>query len=126
MEKMDHRVRVTKHLLRNALTVLLTEKPIAAITVKELCLRAGINRGTFYTHYKDQVDLYNAVLNELFASLETYIRTLFTVDITSHEGTVEHHRCRHVSLVDFVNTCMDNHGVIRDMARDTPIVKERL
>lgn len=85
----DRRITKTKEALKMALVALLKEKDLNKITVKELCERADINRGTFYTHYKDQVDLYNSVLNELFASLEAYIRTLFTVDITSHAGTVD-------------------------------------
>ncbi|MBR0507281.1 MAG: TetR/AcrR family transcriptional regulator [Clostridia bacterium] len=65
MEKTDHRVRVTKRLLRDALTVLLTEKPLGSITVKELCLRAGINRGTFYAHYADVYDLLRSIQQEM-------------------------------------------------------------
>ena len=85
----DRRIFKTKEALKKALVSLLKEKDLNKITVKELCERADINRGTFYTHYKDQVDLYNSVLEELFSGLEAYIRTLFTVDITSHAGTVD-------------------------------------
>ena len=49
----DHRVRVTKLMLRKAFTELLSKKPLQSISVKELCELAGINRGTFYTHYQD-------------------------------------------------------------------------
>lgn len=53
----DHRTRVTKLLIRRAFLDLLGQKPIQNITVKELCARAGINRGTFYSHYTDIYDL---------------------------------------------------------------------
>lgn len=53
----DHRTRVTRHLIRKAFTDLLSRKPIQSISVKELCETAGINRGTFYTHYTDIYDL---------------------------------------------------------------------
>ncbi len=49
----DHRVRVTKMMIRRAFTELLQKKPIQGITVQELCKLAGINRGTFYAHYQD-------------------------------------------------------------------------
>ena len=49
----DHRTRVTKMLIRRAFTDLLRSKPIQSITIRELCERAGINRGTFYCHYTD-------------------------------------------------------------------------
>lgn len=53
----DHRTRVTKMLIRKAFTDLMQQKPIQSISIKELCEKAGINRGTFYTHYKDIYDL---------------------------------------------------------------------
>ena len=53
----DHRTRVTKMLIRKAFTSLLSQKPIQSISVKELCELAGINRGTFYSHYTDIYDL---------------------------------------------------------------------
>lgn len=74
MEKTDHRVRVTKQLLRDALTVLLTEKPLGSITVKELCLRAGINRGTFYAHYADVYDLLHSIQEEMEVSFFNALR----------------------------------------------------
>lgn len=49
----DHRIRVTKMLIRKAFLELLQEKPIQSISIKALCEAAGINRGTFYTHYQD-------------------------------------------------------------------------
>ena len=49
-KRQDHRTRVTKLLIRKAFTQLLNEKPIQSISVKELCMQAGINRGTFYAH----------------------------------------------------------------------------
>ena len=53
----DHRVRVTRMLLRKAFLELLSRKPIQSISVRELCEEAGINRSTFYAHYKDVYDL---------------------------------------------------------------------
>lgn len=61
----DHRVRVTKMLIRRAFTGLLSIKPIQSISIKELCEQAGINRGTFYTHYQDIYDLLADVENEM-------------------------------------------------------------
>ncbi len=53
----DHRVRVTKMLIRKAFMNLLREKPIQSISITELCSAAGINRGTFYSHYSNINDL---------------------------------------------------------------------
>lgn len=53
----DRRVRKTKQQLQQALAVLLSEKSIQQITVKELCDIVDINRTTFYAHYQDVYDL---------------------------------------------------------------------
>ena len=70
MEKLDHRVRVTRTLIRKAFTDLLAKKPIESISVKELCQAAGINRGTFYAHYRDLYDLRSHMEDELIADLQ--------------------------------------------------------
>ena len=57
MARSDQRTRLTRMLIRQAFTSLLKEKPVQSISVKELCERAGINRGTFYAHYTDIYDL---------------------------------------------------------------------
>ena len=50
---MDRRKETTKGNIRRALIRLSSIKPYPEITVKELCTEAGINRTTFYTHYKN-------------------------------------------------------------------------
>lgn len=62
----DKRVRKTRGAFRAALATLLQEKRIHTITVQELCRKAGVNRSTFYTHYKDIYHLRECVENELY------------------------------------------------------------
>lgn len=76
MEKLDHRARVTRMLLRRAFTDLLKEKPIESISVKELCAVAGINRGTFYSHYQDLYDLRRQLEEELVEDLQRALAPL--------------------------------------------------
>ena len=60
MEKtMDVRVKVTKKMIFEAFLNILKNKPIAKMTVKEICFAAGINRTTFYKYYKDTYDYSN-------------------------------------------------------------------
>ncbi len=61
----DHRVRVTRSIIRKAFTDLLRQKPIQGITIQELCALAGINRGTFYAHYPDVFALLEQIENEM-------------------------------------------------------------
>ncbi|AGM98736.1 TetR/AcrR family transcriptional regulator [Streptococcus iniae] len=64
----------SKNCLKEALISLLLEKPFEAITVSDLCQKAGINRGTFYLHYQDKNDmmeqLKNNILDHLFLILD--------------------------------------------------------
>lgn len=43
--------------MNKALIALLEERPLAYITVSDLCKRAGVNRSTFYLHYENIGDL---------------------------------------------------------------------
>ena len=74
MHNPGHRVETTKKLFRESLLTLLNEKPLRSITVKELCARAKLNRGTFYAHYADVYDLMSQIEEEMktafFAALE--------------------------------------------------------
>jgi AcrR family transcriptional regulator len=65
----DRRVRRTKKLLRQGLAEALKEKPLKAITVKEISDRIDINRGTFYLHYQDIYDMTEKIGEEMFGEL---------------------------------------------------------
>ena len=63
--KQDHRVRLTKMLLRDSFLDLMQQKPVGKITVKELCDKAAVNRATFYAHYADIYGLYDEIEHDL-------------------------------------------------------------
>ena len=65
VDKQDRRVRYTKMVLRDSLLELMQTAPINKITVKDICERADVNRGTFYLHYQDPYDLMHQIENEL-------------------------------------------------------------
>ena len=65
-EQENQRVRITKMLLKNALTKLLYEKKIEKVTVSELCEAAGVNRSTFYKHYGSQFDVLDDIEKDFF------------------------------------------------------------
>ena len=56
-EKENQRIMLTKRLLANAFLQMLEDTPIHAISIRQLCEKAGINRTTFYNHYGSQYDL---------------------------------------------------------------------
>jgi AcrR family transcriptional regulator len=56
-ESKDLRVIRSRKLMEHALIDILSNQGIKALTVKNISQKAGINRGTFYLHYKDIFDL---------------------------------------------------------------------
>lgn len=71
--KGNRRIIYTKQVLKESLIELLQTKEIHQVTVTDLCKRADINRGTFYTHYKDAFDLLECMEDELFSQVTHYI-----------------------------------------------------
>lgn len=68
-KKENRKVKYTKMVLRQSLLECMRDKPINKITVKEICERADVNRGTFYVHYKDPYDLLERIEQDLYAEI---------------------------------------------------------
>ena len=62
MDFTDLRILKTQERLQNALLDLLRTKELKAITVKEICDKAGISRNAFYQHYGYKEDLYDQMV----------------------------------------------------------------
>lgn len=74
-KKMDRRKKYTRMVLKDSLLQLLKEKQFSAITVKEICETADINRSTFYAHYTDQYELLEKIEEEMIDDLNLYLRS---------------------------------------------------
>ena len=73
-KKEDRRVTMTKRMLKDALIGMLRDVDIYHISIRELCLRADINRTTFYKYYGSQFDLLTDMENDLLVFLSDTIR----------------------------------------------------
>lgn len=73
----DLRIVRTKQAIQDALVELIEEKGFEAITVKDLTVRARINRGTFYAHYQDKYDLMAKCQDEIIAGLAAIAKRIF-------------------------------------------------
>lgn len=74
--KDNRRIIYTKNLIKQNILELLEIKQIHEITVTDICKRANLNRGTFYTHYKDAFDLLQSIEDEFFDKALEYINTI--------------------------------------------------
>ena len=54
----------TEGAVKEALLSLLAEKPLADITVSELAGKANVSRSTFYEHFGNPADVYDAVVRD--------------------------------------------------------------
>lgn len=68
MKKTDLRVLRSRKMILDAFVSLIAEKDYDKITVQEIADRAMVNRATFYAHFKDKTDLYDATFQAAIAS----------------------------------------------------------
>lgn len=71
----DRRIRKTKMQLMRGLAILLKEKNIKEITVKELVDTVDINRSTFYLHYTDIYQMMEQIENKLMQDFLAVIKS---------------------------------------------------
>lgn len=98
--KTDARVRYTRKIIQDVFLELLKEKPVTKITVKEICDKAEINRGTFYKHYQDCYDLLEKIEDE---GLREFEKMLASIEATGVQP----------ALVAILNTLRSNSQLIK-------------
>jgi len=72
MNRQESKYFNTASLFDETLIILLNEKDIEYISVKEICEKAGVNRSTFYLHYETIDDLLNETLEYIINKFTTY------------------------------------------------------
>ncbi|MDF2987598.1 MAG: putative transcriptional regulator [Eubacterium sp.] len=82
----DRRVRRTKKLLLQGLTMLLKEKKVNKITVKELTELVDVNRATFYLYYKDIFDMVDKVQDEIFDHFYEELKNFINTGIDKYKA----------------------------------------
>ncbi len=85
-KNVDRRVRRTKKLLLQGLTMLLKEKKVNKITVKELTELVDVNRATFYLYYKDIFDMVDKVQDEIFDHFYEELKNFINTGINKHKA----------------------------------------
>lgn len=72
VEKTDPRIKKSKQNIMDALISLSVKKAYPDITIKELCAKAGVNRTTFYAHFKNTKDVLNEIEETALQSRDWY------------------------------------------------------
>ena len=80
--KGNRRTLYTKKIIKESLIELLQTNDIHQITVTNIYNKADINRGTFYSYYKDAFDLLQSIEDELFDQILRYLNETPAEDYT--------------------------------------------
>lgn len=74
----------SKKAIKDALLEMMYEKPFNQITVNELISKAGISRGTFYTHFSNLDDVRQQLIKDLFAHADSLFSDCRAIDIAKN------------------------------------------
>ena len=104
--RLDPRIRRTRQAIQDAFGSLLSERGLAPLTVQDIAAQAGVNRATFYAHYRDKHDLFRQLIRDHLeatltahlsrpfgldpAGLKTLLRAVCTFMVQVHEGCHVH------------------------------------
>lgn len=72
--KNNRRTQYTIQTLKRALLTLLQQEPLAKVTVTQICQEADINRGTFYLHFDNPDNLFEAIENDIFDQISPLLK----------------------------------------------------
>ena len=89
MNKNGLRTKKTREKIEEKFIQLLQEKCFPKITVQDILDAAGINRTTFYRHYRDKYELAELLCGRFFQKFEKCLRERFG-DALPDEAALEH------------------------------------
>jgi AcrR family transcriptional regulator len=123
--KPDPRVSRTKRVLREAFLELVLEQGFEAVRISEVITRAGVNRATFYRHYRSKRDLLRSWTQEVGHLLDAQVGSL--EDPRVYAGSAEYLPAivttifEHVALHDSYYRLMLGRNGLSGIANDVEL-----
>ena len=111
VEQTNQRIMITKKLLKDALLRLLENKPVAKITITELCRTAGINRSTFYAHYEIPHDVLLDIEHDLMDELTELLQPLSGRNLRASAEIMCHYLYEHADLLRILIRNFSDHDL---------------
>ena len=59
-----------KDLLSEGLYILMQQKPFEKITIKQICDKTGVIRGTFYNHFMDKYEALEYLIHRMYNQIQ--------------------------------------------------------
>lgn len=85
---LDRRIVRTKKAIKNAVTELLALEEPDKISITDLARKAGVNRKTFYGHYKDVENVIDEIENDVKESFDDMLAPLTLEEIIENPGII--------------------------------------
>lgn len=101
---MDRRKRKSRQAILTACIDLSKEKEFQHVTIHEIVEKADLNRGTFYLHFVDKVDMMKSFESEMLSKIEHVLVSNFPADF-SFEAFVQ---SRYETIVQIL-TCYEEN-----------------
>lgn len=102
INNVDRRVRKTKKAIKKALVLLLTQKGITDITIKELSDAADINRKTFYNHYLNIQEIVDEIICDI---VDKYFSMFIEINQTN----------KYQPIIEFTKILRDNKTYYKNL-----------
>lgn len=109
MERSTHTLAVkSQKWIVQALLTLIQKKPYEEITISEICIKAGLDRRTFYRNFKDKNDVLQFYFSDLQKEYKFALKTMpehtfYTLALTFFEFWTFH--------LDFFKTTQNNQAL---------------
>lgn len=113
MKKEDMRTTRTKKALKKAITLLMLDESIEAISVTDICKKAEINRVTFYTHYNDKYELLHELLHDIVQLIDRENQIYF---LQNHSGDIIKDYTATISH-SIYKVCFENKNFIKSLSK---------
>lgn len=122
MVKENRRTKMTKLLLNESLLKFLAQKPLARVTVKEICEDADVNRSTYYTHFTDPYDQLKTLEAELMVDMSIYVESLLSENAQTEKKQYQAFK----SILDYILSKKHTFQVLLGKSGDVNLQRDIL
>lgn len=122
MEKENRRIKMTKMLLNDSFLKLLEKRPLARVTVKDICDDADLNRSTYYRYYTDPYDQIEKLKSNLIEEMFSYIDTSKNTSLNDFSKLYSVIK----KMLDYMQTKKDTFRILLSNNGDISLQKDLL
>ena len=126
MNKSESKYFNTAAKMDEAFLSILETKDFAYITIKEVCVKAGVNRSTFYLHYENICDLLNESVEYANRQFFSYMQKELAVPASDTKNGIPPSESIFITpkyLLPYLNYVKANKRLFKTMIQNASILK---